>query len=100
MKRVCLRADELAGWVNHFLLGLGVADPKFSDRKEVKEIVTDLREIGMLGYDEAEDAEELDDALEEVIEYVRVAVQLCYISLAKPRSAQKADAPEQKPTLH
>lgn len=97
---VFARADELAGWVNHFLLGLGVADPKFSDRKEVKEIVTDLREIGMLGYDEAEDAEELDDALEEVIEYVRVAVQLCYISLAKPRSAQKADAPEQKPTLH
>ncbi|MCE1782435.1 UPF0149 family protein, partial [Enterobacter hormaechei] len=46
------RADALAGWVNHFLLGLGVAQPKFADKKEINEIIGDLRNIGLLGYEE------------------------------------------------
>ncbi|WP_340609434.1 YecA family protein [Xenorhabdus bharatensis] len=91
-------ADALAGWVNHFLLGLGVADPKLTERKEIQEVVTDLRNIGMLGYDESEDQEELAQALEEVLEYVRVAVQLCYIALATPKKA--SNTKNEKPTLH
>ncbi|MDC9580957.1 YecA family protein [Xenorhabdus sp. PR6a] len=91
-------ADALAGWVNHFLLGLGVANPKLTKQPEIKEIITDLRDIGMLGYDESEDQEELSQALEEVLEYVRVAVQLCYIALATPKTADSAKS--EKPTLH
>ncbi|AOM41051.1 YecA family protein [Xenorhabdus hominickii] len=91
-------ADALAGWVNHFLLGLGVANPKLTEKPEIKEIVTDLRNIGMLGYDESEDQEELSQALEEVLEYVRVAVQLCYIALVTPKTASAKN--NEKPTLH
>ncbi|KAA1177080.1 YecA family protein [Photorhabdus heterorhabditis] len=92
------RADALAGWVNHFLLGLGVTQPKLTDKKEVSEIVGDLRNIGLLGYEESDDQEELAQALEEVLEYVRVAAQLCYIAFteAKTVSILKND----KPTLH
>ncbi|AYA40858.1 YecA family protein [Xenorhabdus nematophila] len=92
-------ADALAGWVNHFLLGLGVANPKLTEKPEIKEIVTDLRNIGMLGYDESEDQEELSQALEEVMEYVRVAVQLCYIAFVTPKNSNSTKTDE-KPTLH
>lgn len=92
-------ADALAGWVNHFLLGLGVAQPKLAEKKEVSEVITDLRNIGMLGYDEDEDQEELEQALEEVVEYVRVAVQLCYITFTEGKKAQTA-VENNKPTLH
>ncbi|CAG9425181.1 YecA family protein [Providencia alcalifaciens] len=92
-------ADALAGWVNHFLLGIGVAQPKLTDRKEISEVITDLRNIGMLGYDEEEDQEELEQALEEVIEYVRVAVQLCYIALAEPKKGPTS-VENIKPVLH
>ena len=92
-------ADALAGWVNHFLLGLGVAQPKLAEKKEVSEVITDLRNIGMLGYDEDEDQEELEQALEEVVEYVRVAVQLCYITFTEGKKAPM-DVENNKPTLH
>ncbi|AXG43893.1 MULTISPECIES: YecA/YgfB family protein [Photorhabdus] len=92
------RADALAGWVNHFLLGLGVAQPKFADKKEINEIIGDLRNIGLLGYEEGDDQEELAQALEEVLEYVRVAAQLCYIVFTEPRTVLIAK--NDKPTLH
>ncbi|MBS9435785.1 YecA family protein [Photorhabdus noenieputensis] len=92
------RADALAGWVNHFLLGLGVAQPKFADRKEIGEIIGDLRNIGLLGYEEGDDQEELAQALEEVLEYVRVAAQLCYIAFTEPKTVLIAK--NDKPTLH
>ncbi|PHM26022.1 YecA family protein [Xenorhabdus ehlersii] len=91
-------AEALAGWVNHFLLGLGVANPKLTENPEIQEVITDLRNIGMLGYDEDEDQEELSQALEEVLEYVRVAVQLCYIVFATPKTS--GSAKNEKPTLH
>ncbi|MCT8344276.1 MULTISPECIES: YecA family protein [Photorhabdus] len=92
------RADALAGWVNHFLLGLGVAQPKFADKKEINEIIGDLRNIGLLGYEEGDDQEELAQALEEVLEYVRVAAQLCYIAFTEPKTVLIAK--NDKPTLH
>lgn len=96
---VFARADQLSGWVNHFLLGVGVTQSKLTDKKEISEIITDLRDIGMLGYDEDEDQEELEQALEEVLEYVRVAVQLCYIALTEGKSVGII-ADNSKPTLH
>ncbi|MDZ7277451.1 YecA family protein [Pantoea eucrina] len=93
------RADALAGWVNHFLLGLGVTQPKLDKvTGETGEAIDDLRTIAQLGYDEDEDQEELAQSLEEVIEYVRVAALLCHDTFARPQSPT---APEViKPTLH
>ncbi|ARU93054.1 YecA/YgfB family protein [Tatumella citrea] len=92
------RADALAGWVNHFLLGLGVTQPKLDKvTGETGEAIDDLRTIAQLGYDEDEDQEELEQSLEEVLEYVRVAAVLCYETFNHPQPT----APEvQKPTLH
>lgn len=73
------RADALGGWVNHFLLGLGMMQPKLAQVKdEVGEAIDDLRNIAQLGYDEDEDQEELEQSLEEVAEYVRVAAIMCH----------------------
>ena len=92
------RADALAGWVNHFLLGLCVTQPKLDKvTGETGEAIDDLRTIGQLGYDEDEDQEELEQSLEEVIEYVRVAALLCHDTFNHPPMT----APEvSKPTLH
>ena len=90
--------DALAGWVNHFLLGLGVTQPKLDKIKdETGEAIDDLRNIAQLGYDEDEDQEELEMSLEEIIEYVRVAALLCHETFSR----QQPTAPEvRKPTLH
>ncbi|MGB7800635.1 YecA family protein [Buttiauxella sp.] len=92
------RADALAGWVNHFLLGLGVTQPKLDKvTGETGEAIDDLRNIAQLGYDEDEDQEELEMSLEEIVEYVRVAALLCHDKFTRPVPT----APEvQKPTLH
>ncbi|WP_437611338.1 YecA family protein [Erwinia sp. V71] len=95
------RADALAGWVNHFLLGLGVTQPKLDKVKgeagEAGEAIDDLRTIAQLGYDEDEDQEELEQSLEEVIEYVRVAALLCHETFARPTPTA---VEIKKPTLH
>lgn len=92
------RADALAGWVNHFLLGLGVTQPKLDKvTGETGEAIDDLRNIAQLGYDEDEDQEELEMSMEEIIEYVRVAALLCHDTFTRPVPT----APEvRKPTLH
>ncbi|HEY3590644.1 MAG TPA: YecA family protein [Buttiauxella sp.] len=92
------RADALAGWVNHFLLGLGVTQPKLDKvTGETGEAIDDLRNIAQLGYDEDEDQEELEMSLEEIVEYVRVAALLCHDTFTRPAPT----APEvRKPTLH
>lgn len=92
------RADALAGWVNHFLLGLGVTQPKLDKvTGETGEAIDDLRTIGQLGYDEDEDQKALAESLEEVIEYVRVAALLCHSTFCYPQA--KSDEIK-KPTLH
>jgi len=92
------RADALAGWVNHFLLGLGVSQPKLDKVKgETGEAIDDLRTIAQLGYDEDEDQEELEQSLEEVIEYVRVAALLCHDTFTR---VMPTAVEVKKPTLH
>jgi len=94
---VFVRADALAGWVNHFLLGLGMMQPKLAKVKgEVGEAIDDLRSIAQLGYEEDEDQEMLAQSLEEVVEYVRVAAIICYNEF----NQSKPTAVENQPTLH
>ncbi len=91
------RADALAGWVNHYLLGLGMMQPKLAQVKgEVGEAIDDLRSIGQLGYDEDEDQEMLAQSLEEVVEYVRVSAILCFGEFGHSHPT----APENLRTLH
>lgn len=93
------RVDALAGWVNHFLLGLGVVQPQLDKvQGDVREALDDLRNIGQLGYDEDEDREELAQSLEEVIEYVRMAAILCHNDFTRPDD-DAAPAPA-APVLH
>lgn len=76
--------NDMVGWVNHFLLGLGLVQPKLAKIEgDVGEAITDLRQITLLGYDEDENQDELAFALEEVIEYVRMSVILCHDEFSK-----------------
>ncbi len=94
------RADALAGWVNHYLLGLGVTQPRKLDKvtgEEAGEAIDDLRNIAQLGYDEEERQKELEMSLEEYYQYVRVAALLCHDNFTRAQPT----APEvRKPTLH
>jgi len=97
-KTVFDRADALSGWVNHFLLGLGVTQPKLDKvTGETGEAIDDLRNIAQLGYDEDDDQEELEMSLEEIIEYVRVAALLCHDTFTR---TQPLIPEATKPTLH
>lgn len=71
--------DDMVDWINHFLLGLGLAQPQLMKVKgDVGEAIYDLRQIIQLGYDRDDDQEELAFAFEEILEYVRMTVILCY----------------------
>ena len=93
-ENVFARADSLSEWANHFLLGLGLAQPHLDKEKgEIGEAVDDLHDICQLGYDEDDDEEEMSEALEEIIEYVRTIATLFY--------TQFNQAPtNEKPVLH
>ncbi|MGQ0287293.1 YecA/YgfB family protein [Pasteurellaceae bacterium 22721_9_1] len=90
---VFTQADKLCEWANHFLLGLGLVQTQLDKEKgEVGEAIDDLHDICQLGYDEQDDKEELAEALEEIIEYVRTIAALFYTHF-RPAKAEK-------PTIH
>ena len=91
---VFARADSLSDWANQFLLGLGLVQTELDKEKgEIGEAVGDLQDICQLGYDEEDDEEELAEALEEIIEYVRTIAMLFYTHF-------NDDEQEIKPILH
>ncbi|WP_392566517.1 UPF0149 family protein [Utexia brackfieldae] len=82
-QNIFMQIDSLVGWVNHFLLGLGLVQPQLAKVKnDVGEAISDLRQIALLGYEEDEDPQELGFAFEEVHEYVRMATILCHDEFA------------------
>lgn len=95
---IFVRAEALCGWVNHFLLGLGVTQPKLDTvSDEAGEAIDDLRTIAQLGYDEEDDLQQLEQALEEVLEYVKVAALICYEQFGRQTRTQSVSA---SPILH
>lgn len=82
---------SLSEWCNHFLLGLGLAQPNLQQEKQqdIAEALADLREICQLGYEEGDDEEGLAQALEEVIEYLRTIAMLFYSHFHQPAVQQK-----------
>lgn len=89
-------ADSIAEWTSHFLLGLGLAQPKLNqETDEVGEAIDDLDEIAKLGYDENDDNDELLEAGEEVLEYLRVVALFLHSHFGKPTII-----PQEKPQIH
>jgi uncharacterized protein len=86
------RADALSLWCQGFLYGLGsgtTADPgKVS--AEAGEIIRDLTEITHVGVEADEENEENEAAFAEVVEFVRVGVQLLFVELAPARGQESA----------
>jgi uncharacterized protein len=87
-----LRADALSLWCQGFLYGLGsgtTPDPgKVST--EAGEIIRDLTEITHVGVEADEENEENETAFAEVVEFVRVGVQLLFVELAPARGEEPA----------
>ncbi|HEX7965389.1 MAG TPA: UPF0149 family protein [Gammaproteobacteria bacterium] len=77
------RTDALGEWCQGFLFGMGLAgDALKLDglSPETGEVLKDMNEIAQAGF-EGEDSDEDETAYAEIVEYVRVGVQLLYEEL-------------------
>ena len=81
------RAGALALWCEGFLYGLALADADAmrSLRGDAREAVQDVATIARMA-GEANEGESDEDAYTELVEFVRVAVQLVFYDLARTRS--------------
>ena len=84
------RAAAMAHWTQGFLHGFGEAGsrPALAERlgqEPLAELLTDLSEITKASAGEEESLEGDEEAWAELVEYLRVAVQLFYLELASLR---------------
>ena len=86
------RVDALGAWAQGFLYGLGAAGPyrRGAMPDEVTEVLTDFAEVARAGGIGSESAEVEEGAFAELVEFVRVGVQLIYDELSELRAAQAA----------
>ena len=95
------RTEALGQWCQGFLYGLGTNPIPHPDAlpADIGEIVRDLSSIVQVGVDETEDEEANESAYSELVEFVRVGVQLLFEELAPYREAH---APQAQPdaSLH
>jgi uncharacterized protein YgfB (UPF0149 family) len=87
---LALRADALSQWCQGFLYGLGsgtTGDPG-QVSAEAGEIIRDFTDITHVGVDSDEENEENEVAFSEVVEFVRVGVQLLFVELAPARGEE------------
>jgi uncharacterized protein YgfB (UPF0149 family) len=94
------RAEALGAWCQGFLYGLGSSQIGDSSKLpgEAGEFVRDLMEITRVGVD-LEDTEESNErAYAELVEFVRVGVQLLFEDLAPLRAPPRASG--SPPVLH
>jgi uncharacterized protein len=82
------RAAALGLWCQGFLYGLGTSSINDATQLpgEVGEIVRDLSEITRVGVDAGDSAESNEGAYAELVEFVRVGVQLLFDELAPLRT--------------
>lgn len=73
-----VRAAALGRWCQAFLFGLSLGGlPELSQLPpQVAEIIADLSELTRAGVDERDDEEESESAYAELVEFIRVSVQL------------------------
>jgi uncharacterized protein YgfB (UPF0149 family) len=84
------RADALSQWCQGFLYGLGSGNTSDPGQVSVEaaEIIRDFTEITHVGVDSDEENEENEVAYAEVVEFVRVGVQLLFSELAPARGEE------------
>ena len=81
------RALWLYDWIRGFLYALGLVSLSESDLSEQgREILRDLTAITQMDLDDLEESEDNEQALAEVIEFVRVAAMLIHHERAIARS--------------
>lgn len=103
-----LRTQSLAAWCGGFVSGIGVYEdwlpeapaiagsgPRQSSDADVREALADLTQIARAGLENESGSEAEEQAFAELVEYVRVAVQLIQNALQQP--AGQAGPP---PVLH
>jgi yecA family protein len=89
------RATALGQWCQGFLYGLGTSAIPDVDTlpEQISEIVRDLSAITQVSVDAAESDETNEEAYTELVEFVRVGVQLLFDELARYRDKpEPADA--------
>ena len=89
-----LRAAALTSWCNGFVYGLGTGGAADPERLpgDAGEIVRDLAEITRAGVDEREGEEANEAALAELVEFVRVGVQVVFEELGALRAPPESRA--------
>lgn len=91
------RTAALGEWCQGFLYGLGtgVAVPDAASLQgEAAEVLRDMTEITHVDVDPEDDPESSEEAYAELVEYVRVGVQLLYDHLQPRRQAPPRDTGE------
>lgn len=86
-----IRAEAIARWCEGFLHGLVSASPDENLKERLaseplNDIIKDMLQITRATVDDNTDAETNESAYSELVEYLRVAVQLTYEELAEFRS--------------
>lgn len=86
-----LRVLALSQWCQGFLYGFGSARPAGGERLpgDVNELLRDLAQIGRAVSEPAEGDEEEESAYAEIVEYVRVGVQLIHDECAVPGGSRQ-----------
>jgi uncharacterized protein YgfB (UPF0149 family) len=101
---VAVRAAALGQWCQGFLYGLGSNPiPDIEQLPEqVGEIVRDLTAMTRIDVDEAESLEDNEQAYSELVEFVRIGVQLLHDELAGVRESAAAgsDVDDTPPSIH
>lgn len=81
------RTDALSEWCQGFLFGIGLAGDRLDLAElsdESGEILKDLGQISQAGFEGEGASEEDETAYAEIVEYVRMGVQLLYEELQAP----------------
>ena len=100
-----VRTEVMAQWCEGYLHGL-VAEKHSEDLKKrlaeepLADIIKDMLEITRATVGDDADDNIIDNDLAELVEYLRVAVQLTYEELAEFRRLDDPDQPDAADTLH
>lgn len=73
--------EDISNWISQFLFSIGIIKQQFEDiTDDVKEVINDLNQLALLKYEESdlEQISKSEKMLKEIVEYVRIAVILCY----------------------
>lgn len=86
------RGQALIKWIQGFMLGFGLFQADLTGcSADVKEALEDFNEIARMD-EEMDEGEESEQALFEVMEYVRISSMLCFNELGKSAASQKDES--------